>query len=268
MYRKPIVKLLQNSNLAIGEIGARLCYDSLDKSESLKDFRNDDFQIPELKDSELLDKLVNAYHHESMAEHIVFTFYINNISRGVLQELARHRIASLSVRSTRYTMSKLLVIAYLTFELKASEDFLETYIKDNVLVLDNKNKLMSLEIQTTIEKLRILLSGLAPEFIFAKKQLELYNKYKGESLLSEDTLVFVVKELLALPNKKNVGDSFKTIVTDNWRTELLFTINARSLKNFLNLRTKNSAWAPMRELAKSIQNVIPERYYKILGVKS
>jgi len=43
------------------------------------------------------------------------TFYIRNISRALLQELARHRVASLTVRSTRYTLK----------ELKDSKTFLE-----------------------------------------------------------------------------------------------------------------------------------------------
>ena len=40
-------------------------------------------------------------------EHINFTFFIKGISRAVLQELARHRVASLSVKSTRYTLKEL-----------------------------------------------------------------------------------------------------------------------------------------------------------------
>lgn len=43
-------------------------------------------------------------------KHINYTFYIENISRALLQELARHRIASLSVKSTRYTLKELKLI--------------------------------------------------------------------------------------------------------------------------------------------------------------
>jgi len=43
-------------------------------------------------------------------ENKVFNFHIEGITRGVLQELARHRVASFSVKSTRYTLKELKTI--------------------------------------------------------------------------------------------------------------------------------------------------------------
>ena len=40
----------------------------------------------------------------------VYTFYIEGISRACLQELVRHRAASLTVKSTRYTLKELLKV--------------------------------------------------------------------------------------------------------------------------------------------------------------
>lgn len=40
--------------------------------------------------------------HESVAEHAVFTFQINAVSRVLLAQLTRHRMASYSVESQRY----------------------------------------------------------------------------------------------------------------------------------------------------------------------
>lgn len=40
--------------------------------------------------------------HESVLEHVSFTFYIEGISRACLQQLVRHRIASFTVESQRY----------------------------------------------------------------------------------------------------------------------------------------------------------------------
>lgn len=40
--------------------------------------------------------------HDSVAEHATFTFHINGVSRALLAQLTRHRIASYSVRSQRY----------------------------------------------------------------------------------------------------------------------------------------------------------------------
>lgn len=40
--------------------------------------------------------------HESVAEHAAFTFRIEGVSRALLAQLTRHRIASFSVQSQRY----------------------------------------------------------------------------------------------------------------------------------------------------------------------
>ena len=49
-----------------------------------------------------LEHAVNS-GHESVLEHVTYTFRIRNISRACLTQLTRHRIASYSVRSQRYT---------------------------------------------------------------------------------------------------------------------------------------------------------------------
>lgn len=41
-------------------------------------------------------------HHESVVEHATFTFVIEDVSRALLAQLTRHRIASFSVQSQRY----------------------------------------------------------------------------------------------------------------------------------------------------------------------
>lgn len=43
-----------------------------------------------------------ACGHESVAEHAVFTFRIEGVSRVLLAQLTRHRLASFSVQSQRY----------------------------------------------------------------------------------------------------------------------------------------------------------------------
>lgn len=44
--------------------------------------------------------------HESVLEHVYYTFHVKGLSRAVLQELARHRLISLSVQSTRWALKK------------------------------------------------------------------------------------------------------------------------------------------------------------------
>ncbi len=110
------VTLLQNTSLTICASAIRTCWQSFDKSDNGGE-----------KDRELIDRVGNKFKHASPLEHLVYTFYIQGISRALLQELSRHRIASLSVKSTRYTLK----------ELKNEESFT---IKDN---LELKNILFS-----------------------------------------------------------------------------------------------------------------------------
>lgn len=90
------VELLSSTPLSILVKAIRTCWDSFDKGDNLGQ-----------KDLDLIDRVCNKYKHESVVEHIVFSFNIEGISRLCLQELARHRIASLSVKSTRYTLKQL-----------------------------------------------------------------------------------------------------------------------------------------------------------------
>lgn len=56
-----------------------------------------------------LVKQIVSHGHTSTLEHLVFTFSITGISRACLAQLTRHRIASYSVRSQRYTKSTAVV---------------------------------------------------------------------------------------------------------------------------------------------------------------
>ena len=79
----------------------RTCYSSSDfdaiwEKEYEKYKANNDDHI------RLVKQIIN-HGHTSTLEHITFTFSIRGISRACLAQLTRHRIASYSVRSQRYT---------------------------------------------------------------------------------------------------------------------------------------------------------------------
>lgn len=76
---------------------AKLCYSacSIDElSDSLESEKTASFV-------QMLMKL----GHESPLEHITFTFAVEGVSRSLLSQLTRHRIASYSVQSQRYVKS-------------------------------------------------------------------------------------------------------------------------------------------------------------------
>lgn len=73
---------------------AKLCYARADIDTVLEGL------TPE-KTKEFLEMLTNL-GHASPIEHISFTFGIENVSRALLAQITRHRIASFSVQSQRY----------------------------------------------------------------------------------------------------------------------------------------------------------------------
>ena len=75
-------------------LGARLCYAQADV-EALR-------ERVEASDQRGFVERVMARGHLSVTEHASFTFAIEGVSRALLAQLTRHRIASFSVQSQRY----------------------------------------------------------------------------------------------------------------------------------------------------------------------
>lgn len=75
-------------------LGARLCYSRADV-DTLKR------RIEEKDQTAFIKKLMDM-GHDSVMEHASFTFAVEGVSRILLAQLTRHRIASFSVQSQRY----------------------------------------------------------------------------------------------------------------------------------------------------------------------
>ena len=73
---------------------AKLCYSS-NSPQTLMDGLT-----PEKTESFL--EMLQTIGHESPVEHVSFTFGIEGVSRSLLAQITRHRIASYSVQSQRY----------------------------------------------------------------------------------------------------------------------------------------------------------------------
>ena len=173
----------------------RKCYDSC--SDNLGE-----------KDMKLLESIIKN-DHTSTIEHINYTFEIDGISRACLQELARHRHASLSVESTRYTLRNLI----------------QEYKKDDFLYSD-------------------------------------YLVLTGDSQMDQWS-IDSLNRVRSLLEKGYKNDQAKYLLPESYKTNLILTINARSLRNFLKLRSSSKALWEIRELANNIFNAIPDSH-KIL----
>lgn len=64
--------------------------------------------------SELTSKVIGIKKHLSCAEHIVMNWHVIGSSRLELQEHMRHRMASSTVKSTRYALGKMLNVETLS----------------------------------------------------------------------------------------------------------------------------------------------------------
>ncbi len=192
------VTLLHHTPLPVAAHAIRTCWQSFDRSDEGGP-----------KDQELIDRVGNKYKHASTLEHLVYTFYIQGISRALLQELARHRMASLSVKSTRYTLK----------ELKNAEPFDERDFEgaSRYIVLTGNESVDRASIQALNNLQKILQEGIS-------------------------------------------NDIAKYCLPECYKTELTWTINARSLQNFLELRTSKSALWEIRNLAKKVFEALPQEH--------
>ncbi len=190
------VTLLHYTPLPVAAHAIRTCWQSFDKSDKGGP-----------KDQELIDRVGNKYKHASTLEHLVYTFYIQDISRALLQELARHRMASLSVKSTRYTLK----------ELKNAKPFDEEDFEgaSKYIVLTGNEMVDRASIKALNELQKVLQAGIS-------------------------------------------NDIAKYCLPECYKTELTWTINARSLQNFLALRSSKSALWEIRDLAFAIFQALPE----------
>ncbi len=192
------VTLMHHTPLDVCAHAIRTCWQSFDNSDSGGE-----------KDRALIDRVGNKFKHASTLEHLVYTFYLKGVSRALLQELARHRIASLSVKSTRYTLK----------ELKDIEPFEE----DN---FDGASKYIVLTGNSDVDRVSIV----------------------------------ALNNLQSLLKKGISNDIAKYALPECYKTELTWTINARSLQNFLALRSNKAALWEIRDLSQMVYGILPSEH--------
>lgn len=196
------VKLLNFTPLEIADIAICKCYGNEPHSDKEKVKAR-------------INRVANVSKHASTIEHLSYSFDIDGISRACLQELARHRIASYTVKSSRYTLQEL-------------KDEVQLNYKEDVLHL----------IDTVVSKYCVLTEN---HLVNAKIARQLVN------------LRSVIID--GVPN-----DIAKYCMPEAYKTSLVMTINARSLQNFLELRSSKHALWEIQYLAKAMYDAIPEEH--------
>lgn len=265
-YTRPEVVLLQDTGIGVAEAAARTCYDSFENSENevIKSIRNilpDDSmkcELNSIEDSALLDDLAWTYFHHSILEHANLSYLVRGTSRGVLQEHARHRLQAISVRSTRYTMSSIINAFVASIYGGGKEFFIEKVLSYDMFVTADE-EYNTLEISAMYEKL-LFQSKKVEDFnsiAVAKSSLGFLDEFHGEAQKLYEALENGKK-------KRNVGDAFKHIISDNVKVDMVVTFNLRSLKNYFALRDSGAAYFQIRWLAEAMKEATPQKYLALI----
>ena len=196
------VKLLNYTPLEVADIAICKCYGNEPHSDNEKVKAR-------------INRVANVSKHASTIEHLYYNFDIDGISRACLQEVARHRIASYTVKSSRYTLQ----------ELKKEE--LLSYNEDVLNLIDS-----------VVSKYCVLTSH------------DLVNAKIARQLVHLRSVL-----MSGVPN-----DVAKYCMPEAYKTSLVMSINARSLQNFLELRTSKHALKEIQGLAKALYEALPEEH--------
>ncbi len=191
---------------------AKLCY----SPSGIDTIRNG---LTEEKVASFVDMLAEI-GHESPIEHASFTFGIEGVSRSLLAQITRHRLASYSVQSQRYVKEKMFdyVIPPEIADIpEAKELFIHTMEED----------------QRRYEHLTDLL----------KEKYISQMKEEGRQ----------VDERAA--EKRAIEDA-RFVLPNACTTKLICTMNARSLMNFFAHRCCNRAQWEIRDVANEMLRLV------------
>ena len=194
------IKLLSYTPLEVADIAICKCYGNEPHSDSEKVKAR-------------INRVANVSKHASTIEHLYYNFDVDGISRACLQEVARHRIASYTVKSSRYTLQEL-----------KKDPYYKGQITTDIISWASKY---------------IVLTGIVDVDIASSQALE-----KLQNLIQKDF--------------KN--DVAKYCMPEAYKTSLVMSINARSLQNFLELRTSKHALKEIQDLARALFEAIPEEH--------
>lgn len=123
------IKILNQTqdDITLISICARTCYNSISKmlltDEEIKtcNGRGEIVNLSKQKKIKFIKSLIKS-GHETPLENAVITFSIKNVSRALLAQITRHRLATFCVESQRY-------VKYDKEEYKISEDY---YVPDSI----------------------------------------------------------------------------------------------------------------------------------------
>lgn len=231
-------------------MAAKLCYSPVGIDEISKNLDFNDITPGFIK-------MLMELGHESPLEHCYFTFGVEGCSRITEQQLTRHRIASYSIQSGRYVLrnnAKFVIPPNIERNKVAKKIYLDQvescrkaywdivvelidYNIDQIVVKDPKYLFIMDDLMKDPELINIRYSHLLKE-----RSPILYEKIKTE----------VIKEAI---------EDARYVLPQSLETKIMFTMNLRSLMNFVSHRKCNRAQWEIRELTRQmldeVKNILP-----------
>ncbi len=186
---------------------AKLCYASSDIDTLYANL------TPE-KTAAFIDML-SSLGHESPIEHVSFTFAIEGVSRSLLAQITRHRIASYSVQSQRYVNKS---------------NF--TYIIPPAIEADEEARAE-------------FLSAMEEDKRHYDRLTAILRKNHTARLISEGK---TPEEAEKAASKMAIEDA-RAVLPNACDTRIIMTMNARALRNFFRQRCCTRAQWEIRALA-------------------
>lgn len=160
--------------------------------------------------------------HQSPIEHCSFSFAVEGVSRTLTHQLVRHRIASYSQRSQRYVTEgqfQYIVPPAINNNEKAKKLYIEAMEND----------------QRVYDKIA---STLKSQYV---------EEYIKEGM-SE-------KKAYSTAEKRAIEDA-RYVLPNACETKIMITMNARTLKNFFNVRCCTRAQWEIRDMAELMLNEV------------
>lgn len=203
------VRLISHTNIPenLVSVAARLCYSEGDIDSVAKKV------TPEIAEK-FVENLL-SFGHESPIEHVSFTFAIEGVSRALLAQITRHRIASFSVQSQRY-------------------------VKEN-----NFSFIIPPEIEKNKEAKDLFLNFMKQSKECYCRLMDLISQNKEKELKDDGISIEKAKKKAV---KESAQDA-RFVLPNACATKFILTMNARSLLNFFRLRCCNRAQWEINNLA-------------------
>jgi len=170
--------------------------------------------LTEEKTEAFLGRLA-SYGHMTPIEHASFTFAIEGVSRSLLAQITRHRIASFSVQSQRY-------------------------VKEN-----NFTFVTPPEIAADPEAAELYQRNMRNSW---NDYLALADRLQKKHMADMMAAGMDEKKARSAAEKKAIEDA-RYVLPNACETKMIFTMNTRSLHNFFSLRCCSRAQWEIRELA-------------------